>query len=153
GAALVLRPRVGPLVLPVAIVERGPMCAEPARLEEVSRALVRAGRRRGVARVAVMPYWAGEDAVRAQAALARAGFRDVQQAAGAHASTLRLAIGGKKDGDILSGSDRKKLRYELKSAERAGAIVRRGERSDVDTLERLERDLSLAQGRRPRPPA
>ena len=148
GAAVVLRPRaVGPFLMPVAILERGPVCADPADLERVLRALVGAARRCGVARIAVMPYWAGEDAARAEASLARAGFRDVQELDGAHASTLRLDVDGQDDGAILAGADRKKLRYELRTAERAGATVRRGVTEDMATLARLDAQLADSQGK------
>ena len=148
GAAVVLRPRaVGPLLTPVAILERGPVCADPADLERVLRALVGAARRSGAARIAVMPYWADDDAARAEASLARAGFRDVQELDGAHASTLRLDIDGKDDGAILAGADRKKLRYELRTAERAGATVRRGDARDMATLVHLDAQLADSQGK------
>ncbi len=154
GVAAVLRVRaLGPLLLPIGIVMRGPVCGDPARLGDVLRALVAAARRRGIARLSVMPYWAGADAERATAALAAAGFRDVQEADGAHAWTLRMDIGGKTDEQLLAGSDHKKLRYELKSADKAGVTVRKGERADFAVVERLERDLAISQGRRVQSPA
>ena len=148
GAAVVLRPRaLGPLLTPVAIIERGPVCADPADLGPVLDALVRTARRKGVARLVVMPYWAGERAAEAEGALARAGFRDVQELDGAHASTLRLDLAGKDDAALLTGADRKKLRYELKNAERAGATVRRAPMTEMSTLARLDGQLADSQGK------
>jgi lipid II:glycine glycyltransferase (peptidoglycan interpeptide bridge formation enzyme) len=148
GAAIVLRPRaLGPLLTPVAIIERGPVCADPADLAKVLPALVRAARRRGVARLVVMPYWAGARAAEAEVALAGAGFRDVQQLDGAHVSTLRLEVAGKDDAALLAGSDRKKLRYELKNAERAGATVRRASMTEMATLAHLDAQLADSQGK------
>ena len=152
GAAVVLRPRAwGPLLAPIAIVERGPVCADPSDLEIVVRALAREARRHGVARISVMPYWAGDDAVVAEAALARAGFRDVQARDGAHARTVRVDVGGRSDAEILAGPERKKLRYELRNAEREGIVVRRSNSArDFAILARLDEALARSQGRRPR---
>jgi lipid II:glycine glycyltransferase (peptidoglycan interpeptide bridge formation enzyme) len=147
GAALVLRPNAGPLVAPVALVERGPVVDEIESLCDVLVALVSTARLHGVARITAMPYWAGDDAERAEAALARAGFTNVQELDGAHASSLRVDVGGKTDDAILAGSERKKLRYELKNAERAGATVRRAAPSEMATLARLDAALAHAQGR------
>src|SRR5580693_1018011 len=58
GAALVQRPSWGGLRLPWARVERGPVVGDVAVLADVTRALRRALRRRGVGRLRVMPYWA-----------------------------------------------------------------------------------------------
>ena len=149
GVAAVVRVRaVGPLFTPVGIVQRGPVCGDPSRLEAVLRALVRTSRRRGIARLTVMPYWAGANVEAAEAALRAAGFKNVQEADGAHVCTLRLELAGKSDEQILAGSDHKKLRYELKLAERSGAVVHQGEPGDFTALEKLERDLARAQGRR-----
>jgi lipid II:glycine glycyltransferase (peptidoglycan interpeptide bridge formation enzyme) len=154
GAALVLRPRaIGPLALPVAIVERGPVVAAPDDLARVVPAFVSVARKHGVARVQVMPYFADADAERAEAALAAAGLRDVQELDGAHAATLRLAIAGKTDDAILEGKDRKKLRYELKHAAKIGATVRRGEPKDMGELARLYEALMGSQGKSGKPAA
>jgi lipid II:glycine glycyltransferase (peptidoglycan interpeptide bridge formation enzyme) len=150
GAALVVRPGVGGIVAPVALVDRGPVCDDVGELEEVMAALRGAAVRRGVVRVSAMPYWAGDDAARAEIAMKRAGFHDVQELDGAHACTLRVDVGGKNDDAILAGSDRKKLRYELKSAEKAAASVRRGGADDVGVLARLDAALAASQGRRAR---
>jgi lipid II:glycine glycyltransferase (peptidoglycan interpeptide bridge formation enzyme) len=148
GAAVVLRPRaIGPILAPLASIERGPVCADPSMLARVLPALAKHARRRGIARLAVMPYWAGEAVTHAARALEAAGFRDVQAPDGSHVCTLRFDIRGKTDDQILAGNERKKLRYELRNAERAGVVVRRGGRADFATFETLDRDLASAQGR------
>ena len=154
GAAIVLRPRlVGPLLAPVAMIERGPVCGDVDRLAPVLAALLRAARLRGIVRMQLMPYFEGDLATRAESVLVAAGFRDVQEPDGSHACTLRLDVGGKKDAEILAGSDRKKLRYELKAADKAGAKVRRGSATDLPSFQRLDDDLARAQGKTPRSPA
>jgi lipid II:glycine glycyltransferase (peptidoglycan interpeptide bridge formation enzyme) len=153
GVAVVLRPRaVGPFLAPVAFVQRGPVCGDPTKLEPVLRALVSTARKHGVARVAVMPYWSGAAVAQAQGALAACGFRNVQEMDGSHACTLRLDVGEKTDGEILAGNEHKKLRYELRNAERAGVVVREAGPGDFAVFERLERDLANAQGRRVQTP-
>src|SRR6185436_18008267 len=110
-------------------------------------------RARGVARLGVMPYWADARAEQAQAALREAGFKDVQRFDGAHAASLRLAIDGKRDDEILAGSDYKSLRYELKHAAKIGARVRRGSSSDIRTLENLYAELMKSQSKQTKPRA
>ena len=154
GAGLILRPRAwGRVVAPVAILERGPVAASTETLQPVLEALVREARKHAVARLSVMPYWSGDDVAGAETALAAAGFRDVQEFDSAHACTLRLDVSGKTDDAILAGNERKKLRYELRLAERAGATVRRWngrDRADIDTLARLDAELAVSQGKSPR---
>jgi lipid II:glycine glycyltransferase (peptidoglycan interpeptide bridge formation enzyme) len=153
GAALVLRMRaIGPITAPFAQVERGPVCALED-LEEVSRALLHAAHLRGVARLSVMPYFADERAEAAHAALRAAGFRDVQEYDGAHAVSLRVAIGGKRDEEILKGSEYKSLRYDLKHAAKLGATSRRGAPEDVRVLEKLYAELMGAQDKGAKPRA
>lgn len=154
GTALVLRPRaIGPLVAPVARVERGPVCERVADVAHVLDAIVGASRRHGVARLQVMPYWADGEAADAEAALARARFRSVQELDGAHVATLRIDIGGKSDEQILAGKDRETLRRKLRQAEKAGATVRRGERRDMPTLAKLHDDLMHGQSMDAKPAA
>jgi hypothetical protein len=98
GAAHILRARLAGLPLPYAVIERGPVVADPAMFGPVMRRVARAARWRGIARLAVMPYWeltAGE-AVRAT--LHELGWRSVQKMSGAHAATLRLALAGLGNG-------------------------------------------------------
>jgi lipid II:glycine glycyltransferase (peptidoglycan interpeptide bridge formation enzyme) len=153
GAALVQRPRiVGQLLAPLATIERGPVTRDPADLAAVLEGLVRLARRRGVLRLRVMPYWDDDAAAGAEEALAAAGFHSVQRHDGAHASSVRIAL-AEDDDHMLAGSDRKKLRYELRHAEKEGVVVRLGEPLDFTDFEKLDRDLARAQGKRPRPRA
>jgi lipid II:glycine glycyltransferase (peptidoglycan interpeptide bridge formation enzyme) len=153
GAALVLRASVGGVPGPFAQIERGPVCESPSDLPRVLEALVREARRRGVVRLRAMPYWAGDDAKVAEQALRDAGFRDVHEHDSAHALTLRLSIGGRSDDEVLAGSERKSLRYELKHAARVGATSRRGSPEDVRVLEHLHAQLMGSQARSHRPRA
>jgi lipid II:glycine glycyltransferase (peptidoglycan interpeptide bridge formation enzyme) len=153
GTAMIVRPMAGPLPLPIALVERGPVVAEPADLGRVAEALVKRARLHGVARVQVMPYWAGDDVAPAESRLAAAGFTKVHDLEGAHAVTLRMDIGGKTDDAILAGKEREALRRKLRQAEKAGATVRRGEVGDVRVLEQLHAELMKGQGRGTKPAA
>lgn len=148
GAGLVLRPRaVGPLVLPAAVLERGPVCRSLADLPVVLSALRRAALRRGVARLQVMPYFAGADADRAEDALARAGYKCVHEPSSAHARTLRIDLAGK---DELGLFPSKSLRRDIKQAERLGARARRGTAADLSVLASLYASLMRAQGKTPK---
>lgn len=152
GCGLVLQPSAVGLRAPVAHLERGPVCDDPERVGDVARALCHAARLRGIAHTRVMPYWSGDDAAVVERSLARARFTSVQEADGAHVYTLRLAIAGKKDADILAGGERRSLRSELKQAEKQGAKVRAGGPGDVATFARLHGDLMGRQGKATKPP-
>ncbi|HVZ73814.1 MAG TPA: GNAT family N-acetyltransferase [Polyangia bacterium] len=150
GAAHVLRVRVAGVPLPVAVVERGPVVDDPARFGDVLAAVVRAARRRGVARLSVMPYW--ERGTRAVVeALRDGGWRDVQRASGAHVATLRIAFEG--EGELFPGAERRALRNKLRLAEKAGATARRGTRADVARFAELHGALMQRQGLRRKAPA
>jgi lipid II:glycine glycyltransferase (peptidoglycan interpeptide bridge formation enzyme) len=151
ASALVQRPLVVQLPSPLGIVDRGPVCTCVMDLSEAARGLASTARRHGVARLTVMPYWSGDNAARAEEALSDARFRQAQNLTGAHAVTMRLALAGQSDDQILAGKD--KLRYELRRALKSGARTRRGEAADVGVLERLEAQLNASQGRGPRPAA
>lgn len=154
GAALVLRPKaMGPLLVPVAIVERGPVTARVDDLPEVLTELRRALRRRGVLRLQVMPYWADRQAAEATQHLARAGFRSVQTFDGAHARTLRVELTDKTGATVFAGKAGEALRRKLRQAEKAGATARRGTRSDLRALETLYAELMGGQGRGGKPKA
>ncbi len=152
GAGLVLQPSAVGLGAPVARLERGPVCDDPERVADVARALCRAARLRGVARTSIMPYWSGPEAEAVERSLARVRFTSIQEPDGAHVYTLRLAIGGKKDADILAGGERRSLRSELKQADKQGARVREGGPEDVVTFARLHGDLMGRQGKATKPP-
>lgn len=150
GAALVLRPVVLGLPLPWAWSERGPVVADVGSLGEVTRALIRALRRRGVARLRVMPYWSGPDVERAESVLRSAGLHPVQTPDGPHASTLRVALDGSA-ADLFGGKSKEQVRWRSRQAEKAGARARRGGARDWERLRELHRALMKGQGRRDKP--
>jgi hypothetical protein len=149
GAAQVLRGTAGPLPLPVAWIERGPVCDHPGELTEVVRAVAAAARARGVLRLSVMPYFAGEEVRAAAEALGRARFRPRPDPAGAHTCTLRLPLSPGED-PFLGGAYRS-LRSTLKQAERLGVTVRRTGREGIALLAGMHDRMMAEQGRRGRP--
>lgn len=151
GAAAVLKIAGLGAVVPVAWVERGPAVRDVAALGPVLQALHRASRRHGNIYLRAMPYFANDDRGETESVLHRERFRNVQKPTGSHAATLRVAVSGLSDEQILEGSDRKKLRQELRNAAKAGATVRRGGSGDVDVLAKLYGDLMIAQGQKSRP--
>jgi lipid II:glycine glycyltransferase (peptidoglycan interpeptide bridge formation enzyme) len=150
GTALVLRPVVLGVPLPWAWTERGPVVDDVALLGEVVRALARALRGRGVARLRVMPYWSGANAERAEAVLRSVGLRLVQTPDGPHASTLRLAL-DVGAAELLGGKNKGQVRWRSRQAERAGATARRGGVPDWERLRELYAGLMEGQGKRDRP--
>jgi hypothetical protein len=147
GAAVVLRPRFGGLLAPIARVDRGPVCDAPGDLPRVLAALAHTTLAAGVVRLTAMPYWADVEARQAEDALGRVRFRSVQRADGAHAATLRLALGGRTEEEIFAGGDHEGLRRKLRQAEAAGATARRGTSADLPSLERLHDDRMRSQRR------
>jgi hypothetical protein len=151
GASLVRLACLGPVPLPFARVERGPVCRDPRDLPRVLEALARAARGHGVARLSVMPYWTGARAFDATRALSTAGFFDSQTVDGAHAVTLRLDVVAPDD-RIFAGSERAQLRHLWREAERAGVTVRHGGRADLEVHRRWVR-ARLASWRQTDKPA
>jgi hypothetical protein len=147
GAALVLRASIGPVSLPLAAVDRGPVLADPGDAPRVLDALARAARRRGVVRLVVMPYLVDEAAERVTRALRAARFRDVQAPGGAHTSTVRLELSGKSDEALFAGKAREQVRYAARQAEKGGARARPGTRADFEDHQRLYDEQIGAQGR------
>lgn len=137
GTALVLRAR-GPLGLPLpaAVVERGPVCSL-SDLRQVLDALHRKARSRGIVRLSVMPYFADEEAEKAEAILASAGFTVDHEFSSAHARTLRVPLTGKTRGAIFAGKDGQAVRQKANGAQKAGATTRKGGPDDVAALQRL----------------
>jgi len=152
GTALVLRSRLGPLPLPFAQVERGPVVDDVSRFPEVLRALRRALRLRGIARLVVMPYFAGDLAARAEAMLRDQRFRPDDDPNGSHVRTLRMPIDAPKEADVYEGSGRKTLRYELKQAKKLGVVTTRVRGRDSRALVELLNETMTAQGMRGKDP-
>jgi lipid II:glycine glycyltransferase (peptidoglycan interpeptide bridge formation enzyme) len=153
GAAHLLRLRVAGLPLPYAVVERGPVVADPALFGPVLAEVARAARRRGVLRLMVMPYWEADTDAGATiaGALADGGWRRAQAIGGSHTTTLRFACAGKPDEALFGGGDRLKLRQKIRQAERDGARVRRGSAADVPLFADLYRALMTEQGMHVKP--
>ncbi len=149
GTALVLRTALGPLPLPVATVERGPVVRRPEDLERVAAVLARTARAHGVVRLAVMPYWTGDAAAAATRSLELSGFHDIQRADGAHAATLRIDLATTTD-TALVGPGRERLRRRIAQTARARAVAKRGTRADFDEHRRLTAQMMRAQDRRSR---
>jgi lipid II:glycine glycyltransferase (peptidoglycan interpeptide bridge formation enzyme) len=171
GAAHILRAQFAGLPLPYAVIERGPVVADPAMFGAVMSCLARAARWRGIARLAVMPYWDLTAGAAVRATLDGQGWRSVQKMSGAHAATLRLALAGAHAGAganadagahafaadegldasaavdaIFAGSEFRKLRQQYRYAERAGVRARRGSAADLPRFVALYRELMNEQG-------
>jgi Acetyltransferase (GNAT) domain len=150
GTVLVLRPVVLGVPLPWAWTERGPVVDDVGSLGDVTRAVARALRRRGVARLRVMPYWSDDDATRAEALLGSAGLHVVQAPDGPHASTLRFAL-DVSEARLFGGKSKEQVRWRSRQAEKAGATGRRGGARDWDHLRAMYRGLMQGQGKRDKP--
>jgi lipid II:glycine glycyltransferase (peptidoglycan interpeptide bridge formation enzyme) len=147
GAALVLRACWRGLPLPYAVVERGPVVDAPALFRPVLALLARAARRRGILRLAVMPYWESSAGEIPRQALRALGWTDVQKPDGLHARTMRLSTAGKADAELFASSTFKSVRRNLRLAEQAGAQVRRGTAADLPAFVWLYDALMRRQGR------
>jgi hypothetical protein len=148
GTALVVRPVVAGIPLPWAWIERGPVVGDVSNLAPCVRAIAGAARARGLVRIRVMPYWTDGDAAQAERALGGCGFQDVQRADGAHARTLRIALGG--EAELFAGKGASQVRWRAGQAEKAGATARRGGPGDWPLARRMHSTLMEAQGQRAR---
>jgi lipid II:glycine glycyltransferase (peptidoglycan interpeptide bridge formation enzyme) len=148
GAAHVLRAQAGGVPLPAAVIERGPVVDDPARLPSLLAQLSVAARRRGILRLSISPYWDGERAMAVERVLGGLGWRKRQTADGAHAVTLRLSTGDLSDGAPFAGGDFASLRRKISAADKAGARARRGGVADLPALARLHDALMARQGLR-----
>lgn len=129
---------IGPLYLPSASIERGPAVESPADLAAALAALRHASLRRGILRLSVMPYAAGDDLAPCLSALQAAGFKYTQRFDGSHARSLRLSLAGV---DAAS----KKARAETRRAEREGARTRRATQRDLPAIAALHEQMMGAQ--------
>ncbi|HEY2903602.1 MAG TPA: GNAT family N-acetyltransferase [Polyangia bacterium] len=150
GTALVLRACWRRLPLPYAVVERGPVVSDPSLFRPFVAALTRAARRRGIARLALMPYWEKPAAQMLEQALGALGWVDVQTAAGPHVRTLRLATAGKTDAQLFAGGHYVHLRQKIRAAQQAGVQSRRGSAADLPAFAALYNTLMRRQGRPPK---
>ena len=148
GVGLVLRTRLGGLPLPIAQVERGPVCATPQDLPDVLAVLHRCCLARGIVRLAVMPYWTDHERAVASGFLRGLGFADCQRFAGRHARTLRLDLTALASGDPFGSSGLAKMRQNIGRATRAGASARLGRREDLAAFRALQVSLLAQEGRK-----
>ncbi len=149
GAALVLQTQLRRILpLPFAQIERGPVCEDPEHLPEVLEALLDHASRRGILRLSVMPYWAGEAKGRVERILKQHGFADRQSFGGRHARSLRLDLACLPADNPFAGSALSKVRHEIRRAERAGAIARRGEKQDLVTFQEMHEQLLHLESKR-----
>ena len=149
GAALVLRGRLGALPLPLAQVERGPVCQHKEDLPDVLEALKACTLRHGIARLSVMPYWS-EEPRGVDGLLESHGFANHQSFAGRHARSLRMDLAEIAQEEPFAAPALSKVRHEVRRAERAGVVVRRAERGDVAAF-RTMHDALQRQGDKPVP--
>lgn len=152
GAGLLLRTRIGGvLTLPVAQMERGPVCDNPEDLPAVLNALRTVTRRRSILRLSVMPYWMDDAKVHVEEILRDRGFVDRQKLNGRHARTLRLNLAALDASEPFATASLAKVRREVRRAERAGAMTRLGGRDDLPAFRQMHEEL-LRLGGKPTPP-
>jgi lipid II:glycine glycyltransferase (peptidoglycan interpeptide bridge formation enzyme) len=140
AAALVLRTKLL-LPLPVAQIERGPVCDDPNCLPEVLVTLLHHARAHGILRLSVMPYWSGEEKPLVEEILRRQGFADRQTFGGRHARTLRLDLAQLPDDETFAGRALHQVRQNIRRAERAGAIARQGRKEDLTAFRAMHEQL------------
>ena len=149
GAGLVLRTRISGVALPVAQVERGPVAASVNDLADVLAALHRCCLKKGILRVAAMPYWTGPERDAAEKALIEAGFADSQRFSGRHVRTLRLDLNALDNKNPWKDSSLSKVRQNIGRAVRAGATVRPGRREDLPAFREMQASLLALEGKKP----
>jgi hypothetical protein len=140
AAALILRTKLL-LPLPVAQIERGPVCDDPNCLPEVLGSLLHQARRHGILRLSVMPYWSGEEKTQVEGILSKHGFADRQTFGGRHARTLRLDLAQLPDDEPFAGRALHQVRQNIRRAERAGAIARQGRKEDLTAFRAMHEQL------------
>ncbi len=141
AAAVVRRVRgLGPIYLPSASIERGPVVARAAALSDALVSLRRATLRAGILRLSCMPYVHDACIPEAENVLRRQGFRLTQAFDGAHARTLRLRLG---EGHPLS----KNVSAKARRAAREGATTRVATRADMPTVAHLHGNMMDAQNK------
>lgn len=151
GAALLLRTRLGGIAMPVAQAERGPVCSADD-LPDVLQALRRACLGRGIARLSVMPYGAGDARGELEKTLREQGFTDVQRPAGRHVRTLRIDLDALDSHNLFGAPFLSKVRQNIGRAQRAGATGRRGRHEDLAAFRAMEEAAAAQQGHRPPAP-
>lgn len=152
GAGLLLRTQIGGFLnLPVAQMERGPVCADLRDLPFVLHALRAHCSRHGILRLSVMPYWTDDAKPRVEEILRSHGFADRQVFNGRHARTLRLDLTALDAREPFATASLAKVRREIRRAERAGACTRLGGRDDLPAFRQMHEELLRLSGK-PVPP-
>jgi lipid II:glycine glycyltransferase (peptidoglycan interpeptide bridge formation enzyme) len=96
-----------------------------------------------------MPYWADETKPRLELILRQHGFVDRQSFGGRHARSLRLDLSSLPADDPFAGSAIAQVRREIRRAERAGAVVRRGQKRDLIAFRNMHARLLHLDKKRP----
>jgi hypothetical protein len=152
GAGLLLRTKIGGFLnLPVAQMERGPVCNDPEDFPFILQALRAHCIRRGILRLSVMPYWTDDAKPRVEEILRSNGFTDRQTFNGRHARTLRLDLTALDVVEPFAAASLAKVRQAIRRAERAEASARLGGREDLPAFRQLHEEL-LRLGGKPMPP-
>lgn len=151
ASAVILRPGLGPIGGPVATIDRGPVAVGAEEAADAADRIARALRRRGVVRTHVMPYFDGDAARTTTRVLESRGFRSCQTLDGDHVLTLRLDVPEGAPDKTFDGGKRKSLRYQIRAAERAGAVVRAAGKAGIPVLARMHDALMEGQSKRGRP--
>lgn len=134
GTAVVRRSRLAAGAA-LATVQRGPLVADPERLERVVAALKQALKEAGFSSLVLGPRFAGEARGAAAEALARCGFAPLPAREQAlHAVTGRIPLGGGED-DLLARFKQRGRRAIRKAAERA--TVRQAAAADLPACQKL----------------
>lgn len=151
GAGVLWQPLLlGRLPLPVAYMERGPVCNNLDDLSLTARAAQIQARRRGLLRISLMPYWSDNDARNAESILTKLGFRNVQTDDGRHICSLRMNL---RDRSVLNleGRALSKLRMSVARAQRAGVTVRHGHAADFKAFQELNDCMQRRERKRVMP--
>ncbi len=141
GAAMVLVGSVGPLRLPFATLERGPVCSLDD-MRDVLQALRRTALMHGAMRLEIMPYAAGDDVARVESTLASEGYRRDAALDGPHLCTLRIDL----DAELLSAKDGKSLRQRVRQAEKLEVRAANEGEAGVEVLAAMHTRLMSEQG-------
>ncbi|HEX8667565.1 MAG TPA: peptidoglycan bridge formation glycyltransferase FemA/FemB family protein [Allosphingosinicella sp.] len=144
GTAVVRRTRLGPAAA-LATVQRGPVVADPARLEEVVQALKQALKKDGFTTLVVGPRITGEERAVAVDDLARCGFRPLPaHRQPLHIVTGKIALDGSEE-QILGGFKQRSRRW-IRKLVSSGITVRDAADTDMAACEAL---LHAFHARRP----
>ena len=139
GAAVIRRSKLAPGVS-LATVQRGPVVSEPARLEDVVRALKAALKDAGFATVVAGPRFARGQRQEAEEALARCGFRPLPPSSQSlHVVTGKIPLQGSEE-EILAGF-KQRGRRSIRKVASSGVTVRDFTPADLPACRALIADF------------